>query len=771
MNAVYLTLIPLFVAASLGVHVSDPQGAAVPCADVTVVARDNSTRFTGATSVEGRWKLNSIPPGEYLVSARAKGFAESAPQAVSIGTNAPAEASIQLDIAAVRSEVVVTADGTPQTVDEIAKAVSVVDAAEVRDRDVITLADAVDTVPGLRVEQESGFGGLASISLRGLPPQDTAVLIDGMRFRDPTATQGDASALIQDLLMTDASSVEILRGAGSSIYGTNAVGGVVNVITDPGGGVNHGSVLMEGGGEDTFRGRADFGGSALGSRLDYSAGVSSLDVLSGLDGDSPARTTGAEGRMSWRINPTTKIFARIFAADSFAKQKESPTTAEGLNAAGIVDAVPFVTFVPSSDDPDYSRAAQFVDGMIGITGHPTTALGYSITYQGLATYRLFANGPAGTGYQPPDNQYSYYYGQTHTADAQVNYQWGDQLLSAGYEYERELFSTPFTDALAPANNTNVRASEQSNSFFAQDQVRLLGDRLNVAGSFRAQYFDLTQPVFTPGAASPYGSGQFGAPPPAYTFDGSIGYLFRGTGTRFRAHVGRGYRAPSLFERFGSYYDSLFGYSFYGDPLLRPERFLSGDAGFDQRFFHDRLRAGATYFYTQLQEVIAFDTLPVTDPYGRYDGYFNTPGGISRGVEVSASAAVTRALDVRGSYTYTRAVNRVPMDGVWPTYLAPHNMYALVATDRVTPRLTATFDLVASDNYLYPVFDEDTFASVPMRFPGEKLAGVALNYRIPISDRRAVRFYGRVSNLFDQNYYEGGFRTPPIVGLGGMQFEF
>ena len=767
----YFTLIPLFVAASLGVHVADPQGAAIPSAEVTVVARDNSVHFTGATSAEGLLQLDSIPAGDYLVTAAVQGFTLSEPQAVHVAANVPAEAAIHLAVAAVRSEVVVTADGTPQSVDETSKAVSVVDALQVRDRDVFTVADVVDTVPGLRVEQQSGFGGLASISLRGLPSQDTAVLIDGMRFRDPTATQGDASALIQDLLVTDTGSVEILRGAGSSIYGTNAVGGVVNVLTDPGGAPNHGSVLLEGGGEDTFRGRAEFGGGTPDNRLSYSAGVSSLDVLSGLDGDSPARTMSAQGRVSWRISPTTEIFARIFGADSFAKQKGSPVTATNLNAAGIVDAAPFATFIPSVDDPDYSRAAHFIDGMIGITGHPTAALGYSITYQGLATYREFANGPAGTGYQPPDNQYSYFHGQTHTADAQANYQWGHQLLSAGYEFERELFSTPYVDALAPANNANVTTSERSNAFFAQDQVRLFGDRLNITGSFRAQLFELTQPVFTPATTSPYGAGQFGAPPPAYTFDGSIAYLFRRSGTRVRAHVGRGYRAPSLFERFGSSYDSLFGYSFYGDPMLRPERFLSGDAGFDQHLFRDRMRLGATYFYTQLQEVIAFDTLGANDQFGRFYGYLNTPGGISRGVEVSASAVVTRSLDVRGAYTYTNAVNRVPIDGVWPTYLVPHNMYSLVATDRVTPRLTATFDLVASDNYLYPVFDENTFANVPMRFAGQKLAGIALNYRIPLSETRALRFYGRVNNLFNQNYFEGGFRTPPILGSGGLQFEF
>ncbi len=766
-----LTIIPLFIAASLGVHVSDPQGAAVPFADVTIVARDNSARLSGATTAQGLLYLNSVPPGDYLVSAAAQGFAASEPQPVHVGSDAPAETTIRLAIAAVRSEVVVTADGTPQTVDETSKAVSGIDAEELLDRDVFTMADAVDTAPGVRVSQESGFGGLASIALRGLPAYDTAVLIDGLRFRDPTATQGDASALFQDLIITDSSSVEILRGAGSSLYGTNAVGGVVNILTDQGGGQNHGSVETEGGGEGTFSGRAQFGGGAIDDRLDYSAGISFLDVIRGLDGDSPARTSSGQGRVSWRLNSNTRIFARLYSADSFAKQKDSPESVASLSATGIVDAMPFVTFIPSADNPDYTRTAYFIAGAAGITGHPTERLGYSITYQGLATERIFSDGPAGTGYQPEGNVHSYYYGQTHTANAQVNYQWGHQLLDAGYEFEREQFASPYVDDLTPANDANVNAAEQSNAFFAQDQVRLFSDRLNIAGSVRAQYFDLTQPVFTPVTTSPYAGVHYGAPPPAYTGDGSVAYLFRHSGTRIRAHVGRGYRAPSLYERFGSSYDSFYGYSFYGDPRLQPERSISADAGIDQSFFRNRLRFGATYFYTQLEQVIAFDTLPVTDPFGRYYGYLNQSGGLSRGVEVSASAAVTRSMYLRGSYTYTSAVNRQPVDGVWPTYLVPTNMFTLLATQHIGPRLTVTFDLVASDNYLYPVYDPVTFADVPFRFAGQKLAGIAVNYRIPLSDRRAVRLFGKVDNLFDQNYFEGGFRTPPILGLGGLQFEF
>jgi len=766
---VLLPIVPLFIAASLGVNVTDPQGAAVPSAEITVVARDNSAHLSGAAGADGALTLDSLAPGDYLVTAAADGFAKSDPQSVHVATTATT--NIRLAIAAVRTNVIVTADGTPQTVDETSKAVTSIDAAELHNRDVFTMADAVAATPGLRVTQQSGFGGLASVSLRGLPPQDTAVLIDGMRFRDPTATQGDASALFQDLICTDTSTVEILRGAGSSLYGTNAVGGVVNILTDQGGLPNHGSVLIEGGGQDMFLGRAEFAGGAAHDRLQYSAGLTHLDVLSGIDGDSPARTTSGQARASWRIDNTTQIFARLYAADSFAKQKTSPETAPGLDATGIVNAVPNVTFIPSADNPDYLRAAHFIATAAGITGHPTERLGYSATWQSLITEREFSDGPAGTGYQPANSVHYFYQGQTHTANAQINYQAGHHLLGAGYEFEAEQFASPYLDDANPANNSNVHAAQQSNALYAQDQVRLLGDRLNLAASFRAQYFTLQQPSFTPATGSPYATQHFAAPPTAYTGDGSIAYMLRRTGTRIRAHVGRGYRAPSLYERFGSSYDSFFGYSFYGDPRLAPERSVSADAGFDQYAFHNRLRFGATYFYTQLQRVIAFDTVPATDPIGRYFGYLNTGGGISRGVEASAQAAITRTLDLRGSYTYTSAINRQPIDGVWQTFLVPHNMFTLVATDRLTRRLTATFDLVATDHYLFPVYNPNTYANIPFQFPGQKRAGLALNYRIPLTDTRAIRLYGRVENLFNQDYYEGGFRTPPILGIGGLQFEF
>ena len=193
---------------------------------------------------------------------------------------------MRLEVAGVSTEVVVTAADAPQTVDEVSKAVTVVGRRELEDRDEATIAEALRTVPGLRVQQLGGPGALTSIKTRGLRSQDTSLLVDGLRFRDPAAAQGDATSFLADFTVTDAGRVEVLRGSGSSLYGTNALGGVVNVVTDEGGGPFHGQLFAEGGGLGFLRGRAQVAGSAGGAeRVVYSAAVSHLNVSRGVDGE------------------------------------------------------------------------------------------------------------------------------------------------------------------------------------------------------------------------------------------------------------------------------------------------------------------------------------------------------------------------------------------------------------------------------------------------------------------------------------------------------
>ncbi|MDQ6651656.1 MAG: TonB-dependent receptor [Acidobacteriota bacterium] len=775
--------------AQINVRVTDPQGAILPNAKVTLYTRDGRIRINGLTDRTGTFRFEKLAPGEYLIEAEATGFARGAAHVLRVERDANTSLDISLPLAGVSEQVVVTAQATVQPVDEVSKAVSVVDSREIDERDEAEIANALRTVPGLRVQQLGGPGRLVSIKARGLRNQDTAVLIDGLRFRD--ATTGDATSFLSDFLVTNLDRIEVLRGSGSSLYGTNAIGGVINIVSDEGGGPTHGNILLEGGGLGLFRGRGQIAGGT--SRLIYSAGATHLNVARGVDRDDAARNTSGQGRVVIRLSPKTTLSAQIYTGTSFVQLNSSPDVIGTLPATGIVDARPLsrtelrrlemgvptaqlkldgATFIPDANDPDASAAARFFDGAITFGHRPLEAFGYSISYQGLATRRLNSNGPGGIGFQPfGGSTHTQDDGHIHTLNARTDFRIGKyNFTNAGYEFENVTFlNRSFSFNAADNSSTNV--VEHSNTLFVQDQLRFLEDRLQLSAAFRAQFFSLNNPKFTPSAGAPYAGIVFGSPGNAYTGDGSIAYLFRATHTKLRAHIGNGYRAPSLFERFGT---SFFGgfFSPLGDPRLRPERSIALDAGIDQSLRDNRLHLSATYFYTRLQEVIGFDFSgkinPQTDPFGRFFGFLNTGGGLARGLELSATASPTRMLDVFVSYTFTNSDQQTPQvsgSGVISSLVIPDHQFAAVVTQRIGRRAFVNFDLTATSDYLAPVFPR------VYRFKSLIKADVGVSYELPLTERRRLRLFGYVDNLFDRDNFESGFRTPGRTGRGGASLSF
>jgi vitamin B12 transporter len=768
--------------ASITGAVKDSQGQPVPGATLTLFSRTGAAGNATTTDPAGAYRFEGLPPGDYLLRAAAPGFALFLAEDVHLGAGAAERHDVSLQVAGVREEVVVTASGTPQLPEHVSKATSVIDQTDADTRDASTLADVVDLIPGVRVQQLGGPGAFTTIQIRGLRTQDTAVLVDGLRLRDASATQADASGLLEDLLFTNASQVEVMRGSGSSLYGTNAIGGVINVITDEGGGRTRGSLLLEGGSLGAFRGRAQLSGGSLNDRIQYSLGVAQTDVTSGLGGDAPFRDVSAQGRVTFHFSPTVRLTARLYGADSFSKVLGEPDLLGSPTGFGIINAIPLsqtnagsATFIPAPDDPDSTRAARFVSAALILNGEASPSLDYSASYQLVSNSRRYGNGPAGVDYQPDGSTRSLYDGHIQTVDAQFHYRLGAfNLLSGGYEFENETYANVNTQNNLPSAYNAVIATERSNSVFAQDQMRFLGDRLQISAAFRAQFFALDNPIFSPLASAPYQGIAFPAPTPAYTGDFSAAYFFRKTGTKLRAHAGRGYRAPSLYERFGAGFDPVFGYSVYGDPFLKPEHSTGIDTGIDQTFFQGRLKLSASYFYTWLENVINFDTSglinPATDPFGRSIGYLNTQGGISRGIETSAAVAPTRSLKVTAAYTYVNAIERTPIVGdVLQTFVIPRNQFSLLGTEQVTKRLLLSLDTIASSNYLAPIYGD--VVTQTYRFNGIHKVNVGASYRIPIDEYRSIRLFVRADNIFNQTYFESGFLTPGRTASSGFQFEF
>ena len=782
--------------AVIGGRVVDSQNAGVAGVTVTLYARGRATvnRIATTTDETGAYRFARLAaPDEYIVEVEAAGFARFASSVNRVERGQTRTLDFTLEVAGVNAEVVVTAAGAPQIVDEVSKAVTVIGRREIEERDEYSIPEALRTVPGLRVQQLGGPGTLTSIRSRGLRNQDTAVLIDGLRFRDASTINGDALSFLSDLVVTNISRVEVLRGSGSSLYGTNAIGGVVNIVTDEGGGPVRGSVLAEGGSLGSFRGRAQIAGGSAENRFIYSAGVTHLNTARGIDENDAARNTGGQGRALFQLTPTATLSARLYAADAFLQLNDNPQAIGVLPASGVINAVPLslaelrrfeagtpldalnignATFVPSSDDPDDSQATRFFTGALVFAHRPTEKFGYAISYQGLRTSRTFRDGPGGTGFEPfggtTRNDFD---GRIGTLNARVDFQLGRRnLITVGYEFENENYINR-TLGVSAGDVSRVDVTERSHTFFVQNQLRLMNDQLQLSAAFRAQRFALDEPQFVPAANAPYVGITFSAPPNAYTGDGSIAYFFRESGTKLCAHVGNGYRAPSLYERLGTFFSS-FSNSFgaLGDPGLRPERSIAFDAGVDQTLRNNRVRLSASYFYTRLQEVVGFG--PVTTFDRIFGGYLNTGGGLARGVEVSATVAPARTFDLFAAYTYTNSDERTPrLENVISAFVIPDHQFSLVATQRFGRRVAVNFDLTASRGYLAPVFDNRTFASRVYRFDGIVKADVVASYTLPLDDARSIRIFGKVENMFDHQNYENGFRTPGRTARAGAAFNF
>jgi iron complex outermembrane receptor protein len=304
----------------------------------------------------------------------------------------------------------------------------------------------------------------------------------------------------------------------------------------------------------------------------------------------------------------------------------------GTPAANLSNGA--ATFIPSTNDPDASRASRFFSGALLFTGRPTDNFGYTVSYQGNRTDSAFYDGPNGTGFEPFGNTRTDFDGRIHTLNARTDFRLGRaNLITAGYEFERERFINRSFPATV-ADNAALDVAERSHAFFIQDQVRLFDDRLQLSAAFRTQSFALDAPRFMPTATAPFGDISFVSPPRAYTGDGS---LLTSSASRGRNCAPTSVTATARLRSLNaSVYDprpSAAAAACSPPSATRasgPERSIAFDAGLDQTFSRRRARASATYFYTRLQEVIAFDFSGLVvqpDPFGRFGGYVNTRGGL------------------------------------------------------------------------------------------------------------------------------------------------
>lgn len=752
--------------ATLSGRVTDQQGANVSGATVTLHSRDNRLVTSSSTNTAGGYRFERLTPGEYILSVEAPGFARDA-RPVRLEPSGATTLDISLEVAGINTEVVVTAEGTPQTIDEVSKAVSVVNANQIERRDELSLVEALRPVPGVRVAQLGGPGSFSKILIRGLRVVDTSVLLDGMRVRDAADFRGSINPYLEDLLTNNIDRVEIMRGSGSSLYGSNAVGGVINVVAPEGAGSPKVTLGFEGGSLGLFRERGQITGG-ISDKFGYSFSATRLDVNHGVHEGEIYRNTSLGGHARYNFNSNISLRGTVLYTRGFNRLGSSPfPTGPADNEFGFaIGAGPVVGFVENEPDPDNFRRARLFVGSLTFSHQVNSIYSYSAGFQSVATNQRFDSGPDQTETAKrlelfADNSVFRNGGRIQTFNFRNNIRLGRyNLVTVGFEVEHEKFSQVFTSPFFSTPETTD--SQRSLAFFAQDQLTLLDGRLQFSAAFRAQGFTIHNSESVPEV-------QNVSIPRAITGDGSLAYLFPKSGTKLRAHVGNSFRAPSLSERF-----VLFRGVRIGNPFLRPERGLSVDGGVDQTLFDNKLRASATYFYSRLQEIITSTTLLRE---------INAPGALSRGVELSLAAFPAPGLDINTAYTFTnsnqpqrfsilRSDNvRLPAGASVESFTIPRHMFSLEANKWFDNGINVNFDLHSVSGHNFPLFDPVFFTQVLFSFEGYTKADLSVGYTRRFSTGRTLRLYVKVDNLFDRDYTNEGFRAAGRTGLAGTVFTF
>ncbi|PYT00532.1 MAG: hypothetical protein DMF63_08180 [Acidobacteria bacterium] len=750
--------------------VTDANGKPIAGAEVT--AKSETDSETTKTDSDGKYEFGTLLGGDLVVTAS---YLSNGELKTSRPMTANALKSPILDISIggfnpIAETVTISAD-SEQSLDQVSKTVNIIGAPEMRDRADFTLVDTVRTIPGFRVQQLGGFGRTASIKSRGLRNQDTAVLIDGIRFRDPGAITGDASPFLSDFTLTSVDRIEVLRGSGSSLYGTNAIGGTLDFQTPtPKPGV-HGQVSGAAGGYGLgrFRGNVSYG--APDDKFGISAALSRTAYTKGIDGDDNASNTNFQSRIEFNPTSKTNLSGRFFVSDAKVRLNASPDTLGMLpSMSTIINAEEGVNFIADVDDPDSIQKGRFFSGQFSATHAVNGKLLIGGHYQGLITNRRNDDGLLGPGFQSEfTNTFG---GAIHTAN--IHAVWtpnASNTFTGGYEFESEHFNneggtTPGT------SDFKTNAGQTSHTLYAQHLLSLMERHLQLAGGVRAQWFSLGTPEFSE-PDSPYADFVLSDPPSAYTFDGSASYFISQSQTKFRVHAGNGYRVPSLYERFGTFF--FFGFNAQGNPSLKPERSVGFDAGVEQYFLEQKVKATATYFYTRIKDEITY--LP-TDDFSA-PVYYNADRHYSRGAEFSVDVRPTRSTGIFASYTFTNSdVRNFRRPFVLPVanpdrkaYGIPDHQFTLVVTQHIK-RFWVSMDLLATSSYLAPVFSTATFGQYIYRFDGNGRADLTAGYTFPLrSDGMNLRLFGTVENLFDNKYFENGFRTIGVNGRVGLAFSF
>jgi len=455
------------------------------------------------------------------------------------GTSAPA------------TVLVVSPTGVVTPANRVANSITVVTAKDIATQQDRTVPDVLNTVPGLNLVQTGGAGGQASVFMRGTNSNQVKVLVDGIDVSDPSTPNGAFD--FAHLLTDDIQQLEVLRGPQSGLYGSDAIGGVISIVTRKGDGPPRATASIEAGSFDTFNQAAGLSGSQ--GNFNYA-----LDVAHLRAGDIPVTPVRL-------LPPGQKAIG-----DNYDNKTYSTKLGADINDNWSVNSV-----------------VRYTDATLLFTGDSGFPLTPNPTRSTHAVQQLFNRDEA--VWSLFDGRIKNYFGVNYANNRSFDIAPSDPMATVTTG-ERIKYDWHAVTELAPGNDFIVGAERETD---LMDTTGFSAESGNKAGFVELQT-EFAKRFFLVANARDDFNDQFGA---HGTYRIAPAFIIPFTETKLKASYGTGFKAPTLSELFQNFPD----FNFFGNPNLKPEESSGYDAGFEQPLFNDRFKFGSTYFHNSITNLI------------------------------------------------------------------------------------------------------------------------------------------------------------------------
>ena len=604
---------------------------------------------------------------------------------------------------------VVTATRTEIPLNQLTTSLTVITAEDIRERQAELVSEVLRDVAGVNVVQSGSMGTATSVFIRGSESNQVLVMIDGVEINSTTTGAYDFANLTTDNIER----IEVLRGAGGTLYGSQAIGGVINIISKRGQGPLDVGVSLQGGNGWTNRQVATVRGGV--GDLGYSLSVGHLasDGFRSVNDDYHNLSTSA--RLDYQVTEDanlTGIFHFI-------------NTRVGLFNNNNFASVP---------DPNARQATTQYVGKLEWAQKIMANWDYRVFGAIYKEHDKFSDDvdPCVFFGSPCDSfTRDIFRPQITTGEFQTNYRLEDwSTTTFGVQYNRRSAST----------SGGIDEAVGNVGSYLQNQFQFFDRRLIVIPGVRLDDYQTFGTAWTPSF--------------------SAAYLFKDIGTKLKGGYAKGFRAPNLNELF---FPPAFGCPAFGNPDLGPEKSWEINFGVEQSFLAERLRMGANYFHREVKDLIEARPIP-GDPMGCFRAE-NVGSARFNGVELTLGIKIFEGLTLNANYTY---LDWDTADGILRR--RPHNSGNIILNylrDALNVNLIVNIVGRVDDFRAASPFGNTITA-------GYGIVDLAASYKLPwrMPLVKELSLIGKIQNLFNKRYDQAdGFRAPPLNFLLGFRANF